>query len=167
IPHYAMSGGTLIALAADEIWMDENAVLGPVDPQISDPRHGAIPASSILRVVNEKGKDKVREEYLLLADIAEKAMRQMEELVYKLLKDKMGDRARELAKIMVEGRWTHDYPITVEEARSLGIPVKTEIPAEVYQLMELYPQPAALRPSVEYVPAPYAPPRSRRGEQQR
>jgi ClpP class serine protease len=29
IPHYAMSGGTLIALAADEIVMDPHAVLGP------------------------------------------------------------------------------------------------------------------------------------------
>jgi len=108
IPHYAMSGGTLIALAADEIWMDANAVLGPVDPQISDPRHGAIPAASVLKVVKEKGRDKVREEYLLLADIAEKAMRQMEDLVYKLLRDKFGEeKAREIARIMVEGRWTH------------------------------------------------------------
>ena len=30
VPHYAMSGGTLIALAADEIVMDADAVLGPV-----------------------------------------------------------------------------------------------------------------------------------------
>ena len=30
VPHYAMSGGSLIALAADEIVMDPNAVLGPV-----------------------------------------------------------------------------------------------------------------------------------------
>src|SRR5437870_5651256 len=42
VPHYAMSGGTLIALAADEIVMDANAVLGPVDPQIGD-----MPAASI------------------------------------------------------------------------------------------------------------------------
>src|SRR5438874_9195240 len=34
VPHYAMSGGTLIALAADEIIMDRHAVLGPVDPQL-------------------------------------------------------------------------------------------------------------------------------------
>ena len=34
VPHYAMSGGTLIALAADEIVMCEHAVLGPVDPQL-------------------------------------------------------------------------------------------------------------------------------------
>jgi ClpP class serine protease len=34
VPHYAMSGGTLIALAADEIIMSPYAVLGPVDPQL-------------------------------------------------------------------------------------------------------------------------------------
>jgi len=46
VPHYAMSGGTMIALAADEIVMDPNAVLGPVDPQL-----GQYPAASILRVM--------------------------------------------------------------------------------------------------------------------
>ncbi|HEX29708.1 TPA: hypothetical protein ENG04_06470, partial [Candidatus Poribacteria bacterium] len=34
IPHYAMSGGTLLALAADEIVMSEIAVLSPVVPQL-------------------------------------------------------------------------------------------------------------------------------------
>ena len=34
VPHYAMSGGTLIALAADEIVMSRHAVLGPIDPQL-------------------------------------------------------------------------------------------------------------------------------------
>jgi len=33
VPHYAMSGGTMLALAADEIVMEANAVLGPVDPR--------------------------------------------------------------------------------------------------------------------------------------
>src|ERR1700719_226454 len=30
VPHYAMSGGTLIALAADEIVMSKHSVLGPI-----------------------------------------------------------------------------------------------------------------------------------------
>jgi len=168
IPHYAMSGGTLIALAADEIWMDQNAVLGPLDPQIADQRLGVLPAASILKLVNEKGREKVREEYLILADIAEKAVRQMEQTIYNLVVEKMGEgKARELAKIMVEGRWTHDYPITVEEIRRLGIDVKTEIPEEVYKLMELYPQPTGLRPGVEFIPIPYAPQRPRRTQQER
>ncbi len=165
IPHYAMSGGTLIALAADEIWMDQNAVLGPVDPQIADQRLGILPAASILKIVNEKGREKVREEYLILADISEKAIRQMEQLVYNLTVEKFGEeKARELARTMVEGRWTHDYPMTVDEIKKLGIDVKTEIPEEVYKLMELYPQPTAMRPSVEFVPLPYVPERQRRAK---
>src|SRR3954451_21270308 len=36
VPHYAMSGGTLIALAAGEIVMDGHAVLGPVDPHLGE-----------------------------------------------------------------------------------------------------------------------------------
>lgn len=163
IPHYAMSGGTLIALAADEIWMDQNAVLGPIDPQIADQKMGILPAASILKVVNEKGREKVREEYLILADMSEKAIRQMEQLVYDLARDRFGEeKARELARTMVEGRWTHDYPINVHEIRKLGIDVKTEIPEEVYKLMELYPQPTGMRPSVEFVPIPYVPQRQRR-----
>jgi ClpP class serine protease len=45
VPHYAMSGGTLLALAADEIVMDANAVLGPVDPQIGENAGCIDPAS--------------------------------------------------------------------------------------------------------------------------
>ncbi|WP_456327827.1 SDH family Clp fold serine proteinase [Archaeoglobus sp.] len=148
IPHYAMSGGTLIALAADEIIMDPNAVLGPVDPQLMN-----YPAPSILNAVKKKDVKDVDDQTLILADIAEKAINQVRQFVYELLKDKMGDeKAREVAKILTEGRWTHDYPITVEVARELGLNVSTDVPPEVYELMELYPQPIMQRPSVEFVP---------------
>src|SRR5439155_4784882 len=46
VPHYAMSGGTLISLAASEIVMSEHPVLGPVDPQV-----GNFPAVAILKAV--------------------------------------------------------------------------------------------------------------------
>src|SRR6202171_6012527 len=49
VPHYAMSGGTLIALAADEIVISEHSVLGPIDPQL-----GESPAASLIKVVDEK-----------------------------------------------------------------------------------------------------------------
>src|ERR671918_801617 len=65
VPHYAMSGGTLLALAADEIVMDENAVLGPVDPQI-----GQWPAATIINVAESKPLERVNDETLILADIA-------------------------------------------------------------------------------------------------
>ena len=53
VPHYAMSGGTLIALAADRIVMDPNAVLGSLDPQL-----GQHPAASLVRAVEWKAEHK-------------------------------------------------------------------------------------------------------------
>ncbi len=152
VPHYAMSGGTLIALAADEIWMDSNAVLGPLDPQIMV-GDKAVPAPSILKVVKLKGFEKVSDETLMFADIAEKAVNQMKTLVVELLEDKVSrERAEQIADKLVSGYYTHDYPITVDELRKLGLNVKEELPPEVYELMELYPQEPPMRPSVEYVP---------------
>ncbi len=151
VPHYAMSGGTLIALAADQIVMDENAVLGPVDPQL-----GQYPAASILKVVAQKDVNKVDDQTLILADVAEKAIRQVKETVVQIVGERMErQQAEALAEKLATGTWTHDYPITVREAQELGLPVSTEMPKEVYDLMNLYPQTAQRRPSVEYIPIPY------------
>lgn len=150
VPHYAMSGGTLIALAADEIVMDENAVLGPVDPQL-----GQHPAASILKVLERKPLADIDDETLIMADVAEKAIRQVKRTVNELLQDKMpAEEAERLAATLSTGTWTHDYPITVKEARELGLPVNTDMPDEIYQIMALYPQTAQRRPSVEYIPSP-------------
>ncbi len=159
IPHYAMSGGTLIALAADEIVLDPNGVLGPIDPQL-----GEYPAVSILEAVNAKDKNELDDKTLILADVARKAVRQVEQSVYCLLKENMDDvKARGLATILSEGRWTHDYPISFGEARDLGLPVSDKMPSIIYNLMELYPQPVQRRPTVEYIPVPYQRETERRG----
>lgn len=156
IPHYAMSGGTLIALAADEIIMDHDAVLGPLDPQIQV-GDAVYPAPSIIKVAKVKG-NAARDETLILADVAEKAVSEIRDLILKLLEDRLGrDRALEVARELTEGKYTHDYPITVEEARKLGLNVKTGVPPEVYALMELYPQAIQQRPGVEYLPRPHVP----------
>lgn len=153
VPHYAMSGGTLIALAADEIVLAPHAVLGPVDPQL-----GQYPAASVLRVVERKPIAEVDDQTLILADMAEKALRQVESTVRELLGERLpAERAAEVARTLATGTWTHDYPITVGEARSLGLPVSTEMPRAVYELMQQYPQTAQQRPSVEYIPLPYGP----------
>ena len=151
VPHYAMSGGTLIALAADEIVMSPHAVLGPVDPQL-----GKYPAASLLRVVQEKSKDEIDDETLVLADQAEKAIKQIRSSVRELLADKCdAAKADQLAAMLTEGRWTHDHPITYEDAKEFGLCVSDQIPEEVMQLMTLYPQPIRREPTVEYLPTPY------------
>jgi len=158
IPHYAMSGGTLIALAADEIVMDKNAVLGPIDPQI-----GTYPAVSILNVVKKKDINKVDDETLILADVSEKAMRQVKEFALELLSDKVEEgiltkeQAERIVDELVSGKWTHDYPLSFEKVKEMGLKVSTDMPHEVYALMSLYPQSGMGRPSVQYIPLPITP----------
>ena len=148
VPHYAMSGGTLIALAADEIVMSEHAVMGPVDPQM-----GQYPAVSILNAVEQKSKDRIHDETLILADQAAKAIHQVHETVRDLLRGKYPDAlASDLATTLSEGRWTHDFPITFDYAKELGLHVKSDMPSEILDLMALYPQPVRSLPTVEYLP---------------
>ena len=150
VSHYAMSGGTLIALAADEIVMSEYAVLGPVDPQL-----GEYPAASILKAVARKPVAETDDKTLILADQAEKAMAQVCESVRELLAAKCPpEQAEKLARLLSEGTWTHDYPITYETAQRFGLPVRCDIPSEFLDLMHLYPQPVRRQPTVEYLPEP-------------
>ena len=154
VPHYAMSGGTLLALAADEIVMDENAVLGPVDPQV-----GQWPAASVITVAESKPVERVNDETLILADLARKAQSQIRDVVLSVLRDDFSEeRAQFLTTELTSCKWTHDYPLTVETLVGLGLPVTTKLPVEVFELMDLYPQVGRQRPSVQYVPIPYKEP---------
>ena len=157
VPHYAMSGGTLIALAADEIVMSPHAVLGPVDPQL-----GQYPAASLLKAVSRKPVAEVDDQTLILADVAEKALVQLRESARELLtRSQTADKAKELADLLATGTWTHDFPITFDVAKQLGLKVSSEMPDDILQLMSLYPQPMRRQPSVEYIPAPRHAERSR------
>ena len=150
VPHYAMSGGTLIALAADEIVLCEHAVLGPVDPQIAQ-----MPAASLLRAVAKKNLADLEDKTLVLADQAEMAIVEVRNSIFELLQDKFPpEKAQGLARILSEGRWTHDFPITFEVAQALGLPVSADMPKEVMELMSYFPQPTRTTPAVEYLPIP-------------
>jgi ClpP class serine protease len=154
VPHYAMSGGTLVALAADAVLMDADAVLGPVDPQLGNPLRGMWPAASILAALQEPNPNR-NDETLIMGDLSRKAIAQVRETVEELVRGRLPERAGELAATLSEGRWTHDYPIRPDEAKALGLPVEVGLPDEVYELMDLFPRRAQRRPSVEYIPAPY------------
>jgi ClpP class serine protease len=155
VPHYAMSGGTLIALAADEIYMDPHAVLGPVDPQLGDTT-GSYPATSILKVLEQKKVDEIDDKTLILAEESRKAVAQIGNIVRDLVKEPYGpEKVEEIVEELVSGKYTHDFPITAEETCSLfGECVHMELPPEVYMLMNLYKMEARpRRPSVEFVPS--------------
>jgi ClpP class serine protease len=147
VPHYAMSGGTLIALAADEIVMSRHAVLGAIDPQVDE-----YPASSVLKVLAQKPVENIDDATLVLADVAAKALEQVRRNAEALLVDTLpADKAAHVAEQLTAGEWTHDYPITAFHAATLGLPVTLDMPDTVFDLMAFYPQPTEGSPTVEYL----------------
>lgn len=147
VPVYAMSGGTLIALAADEIVLGEFSVLGPIDPQIL-----GFPAASIVKARDSKPIADVMDITLVLADVSEKALAQVKRGAVEIMTPRLDQAAAEaLADKLAGGHWTHDYALTAAEAKSLGLPVKVGMPIEVMELMKLYPQPIQ-QSGVEFLP---------------
>jgi ClpP class serine protease len=81
---------------------------------------------------------------------------QLRKMVEELLGERMAhDAATALANKLTTGTWTHDYGITSEEAKQLGLPISTDMPQEVYDFMALFRQLTRVRSAVEYVPSPY------------
>lgn len=91
-----------------------------------------------------------------MADIGRKAIAQLKTAATTLLQRHLGaEEAQKLAEKLSTGIWTHDYPISAEEAKSFGLPVSTAMPNVVLELMALYPQPVrAQSGGVEYLPLP-------------
>jgi ClpP class serine protease len=145
-----MSGGTLIALAADEIVMCEHSVLGPIDPQLGDS-----PAASLISVIEKKPVAKIDDRTLIMADVGRKAIAQVKQAASELLTRRMpAEQANALAEKLTSGIWTHDYPIWASTGKSLGLSISTDMPDDVFQLMKLYPQPVRMQSGggVEYLP---------------
>jgi len=148
VPHLAMSGGTLIALTADEIVMNDHAVLGPIDPQLA-----GIPAASWVKVAREKPIAAVQDDTLLLADMSQKVLDQMRKQACELMQGNYShDGSCAVSDLLASGKWTHDYPITVPEAKDLGLHVSTDMPADVIELTTLLAGPGIRPPSVHYTP---------------
>jgi len=147
VPHYAMSGGTLIALAADEIVLSQHAVLGPIDPQI-----GGLPAASVVRVTQEKPIQATDDQTLILADVGAMAINQLEKIARELLTGTVSDNAAiAIAEQLSSGRWTHDYPINFGEAAEIGLNVSNVMPSEMMELMSLFPESLKKSPSVKHI----------------
>lgn len=152
VPHYAMSGGTLIALAANELVMSPDAVLGALDPMV-----GPYPAASVLTINGQKNFADMSDETFVLLDQARKSTDQMRATVDFLLSHRHPDElSAKLVDAFTSGNWTQDYPIAVDELQELGLKVTCDMPVEVYQYMSMFPQAPGGRPSVDFIQAPYS-----------
>lgn len=144
VPFYSMSGGTLVALAADHILMEPFSVLGPLDPQV-----GGVPAPALVRLMQSKTPQFIDDHSLILAQIAESALEQMRGFIRWLLDGKIEtQRASQVAEFLTSGYLTHSSPITIETAQLLGLPVTSGIPDLVYDFFDTCSHGRCLRPGL-------------------
>ena len=138
VPFYAMSGGSLMSLAAGEIRMEKYSVLGPVDPQIPTP-DGMYPAGSIATLVRTKPIQNITDRMIIMADVANLEIENAKAFVIWLLQGKMDkEQAERVADFLARGYMSHATPITLDVARALGLNVVEGIPDKVYELFKTF-----------------------------
>lgn len=138
VPFYAMSGGSLMSLAADEIRMEKYSVLGPVDPQIPTP-DGMYPAGSLSALVKMKPIQNITDRMVILADAGNLEVENVKAFVLWLLDGKMPkEQAERVADFLARGYMSHATPITLDVARALGLNVVEGIPDKVYELFKTF-----------------------------
>jgi len=121
IPHYSMSGGSLLALSCDKILMQKNACLGPIDAQVGDFWSGVRSSRAWAKIVDLKGTESND------SSIGNSFVgKQVTETIKKILITKINKKA---ADELTNGEREHIYPYNPKELGKLGIDtLETKMP---------------------------------------
>ncbi len=148
VPYFAMSAGSRIALAADQIVMGAHAMLGPIDTQLY-----AGPAPSIVQLSKVKPFESISDEYLILAEEARKIIQEGRATARELLQGSYtADGSTAIADELISGKWTHGFPITAQAAYNMGLNVATGMPELFYDLVRCFRHSDGEEPSVLFLP---------------
>jgi len=146
VPFYAMSDGTYLVLAADEIMMEKCSILAPVEPLIDD-----MPANAVMGILKRKPIETISDKTILLAESARMENENAKEFVKWLLIDKMNEeQATQVANFLVGGYMASTTPITLDVARAIGLNVVEGVPEKVHQLFETIEFTGGARPGKQY-----------------
>jgi ClpP class serine protease len=146
VPFYAMSDGTYVVLAADEIMMEKCSILAPLEPLIDD-----MPATSVMAILKRKPIETISDRTILLAESARMEAENAKEFVKWLLIDRMNEeQATQVANFLVGGFMASTTPITLDVARAIGLNVVEGVPEKVRQLFETIEFTGGLRPGKQY-----------------
>ncbi|WP_323762252.1 SDH family Clp fold serine proteinase [Maricaulis sp.] len=134
VPYVAMSGGTMIALAADKIVMDPTASLGPIDTI-----YGGFPTEAYKELLAQKGPLATQDVLVMLAHEAEKYDRYAGKVARDIVNPvhRVDEKVEHhIADTLSAGTLSHSQAITPEDAKALGMNVKTKIPDLIYGLVD-------------------------------
>ena len=146
VPFYAMSDGTYLVLAADEIMMEKCSILAPVEPLVDD-----MAANAVMGILKRKPIETISDRTILLAEAARMETENAKEFVKWLLIDKMNEeQATQVANFLVGGFMASTTPITLDVARAIGLNVLEGVPDKVHQLFETIEFTGGMRPGKQY-----------------
>jgi enoyl-CoA hydratase/carnithine racemase len=131
VPYYSMSGGTMLAMACDKIFMTPIASLGCVDPQVGIWYKGAFSKSSLDFVIQNK-KKLASDDTFALKFIASQYEKSIRGLVKKIRPD-LPDKT---INLMTSGKLEHGFRITPAIAKDMGI--NAEVITDNFLLKLLY-----------------------------
>lgn len=123
IPGYAMSGGTLLALSCKEIFMGNNACIGPVDPQLGSLfKFGS--AKSWNHIVKFKGK-KADDSTISMALMGEQYTKSIRDYISSIVDFGMNPKQKkDFVNFITSGDVEHAYALTPQQLNSFGIQFK-------------------------------------------
>jgi hypothetical protein len=123
VPAFAMSGGTLLSLSTDEIFMSPTACLGPVDPQLGSLfKYGS--ARSWNKIVKFKGK-RAEDSSISMAMTGSQYTRTIRDHLEQTMDFGLSlSQKHIISDYLTSGDIEHAYALTPSKLRELGIPVK-------------------------------------------
>jgi hypothetical protein len=150
IPFMAKSAATLIALSADERLLTCFAQLGPVDPQVRDPKNPEMwfPAHSIKEAIGEVENTKDKLVKMAMADKLEPfligafrdAMNASKQYVEEVIGKWNVPNKEDIIKAFTDKYKSHGYPIDPKVLKSLNVPftpADSKIEDNLFDLHEL------------------------------
>jgi ClpP class serine protease len=132
VPYFAMSAGTVIALAADKVIYGQAAALGPIDTQ-----YYGWPVGAYADLTKRKRARYVQDELLMMGYVAKKVMEDDEQVLCKLINKNHGrGDPCSIAEYLSKGTHDHGFRVTLEKARELKINTGTDMPQAMYDLVD-------------------------------
>ena len=140
VPFFAMSGGTVISLAADEIVLSPQAVLGPIDTQFPVQHLGRMmPARAVLDLCASKRRSRIHDELVELGIECKRSLAQDHKAALALMQGTYSRSVAErIAHTLNDGTLTHGFPVTHAHAQKLGLNVSLAMPPEAVAVVRAY-----------------------------
>lgn len=136
IPSFSMSGGTLLAMSCNKIYMGNGAVLGCTDPQLGSLfKFGSAKAWKYIK--DFKGK-KADDQTISFALMGEQYTKSIKEHLNRVIKLQMTpENKSRLVEFLTNGEVEHAYHIDQTLLGSFGVPVQTINPILQTKLIKL------------------------------